>query len=124
MFLLPDIIIPSFGTFLIPTKRSGTNPACCPSPLQHAWFVCAGEEVKAEFFMEELNNGVKLCRLIGVLQDKVAQICPSALSQVSPVQKDTFLLVLVEFSTLFCVLDTSDVCFSLLAAFSHQESCV
>uniref|UniRef100_A0A3Q2YWR7 Growth arrest-specific 2 like 3 n=1 Tax=Hippocampus comes TaxID=109280 RepID=A0A3Q2YWR7_HIPCM len=35
------------------------------------------EEVRAEFFMEELNNGVKLCQLIGVLQTKIAQSCPS-----------------------------------------------
>lgn len=41
------------------------------------------EEVRAEFFMEELNNGVKLCSLVGVLQTKVAQSCPSALCQVS-----------------------------------------
>ncbi|KAL6117052.1 gas2l3 [Pungitius sinensis] len=37
-----------------------------------------GEEVRAEIFMEELNNGVKLCQLIGVLQTKIAQTCPSA----------------------------------------------
>lgn len=43
----------------------------------------AGEEVRAEFFMEELNNGVKLCKLIGALQAKVAQSCPSALCKVS-----------------------------------------
>lgn len=42
-----------------------------------------GEEVRAEFFMEELNNGVKLCNLIGVLQTKIAQSCPSALGKVS-----------------------------------------
>lgn len=42
-----------------------------------------GEEVRAEFFMEELNNGVKLCELIGALQTKVAQSCPSALCKVS-----------------------------------------
>lgn len=40
--------------------------------------------MRAEFFMEELNNGVKLCRLIGALQSKVAQSCPSALAKVSP----------------------------------------
>lgn len=33
--------------------------------------------------MEELNNGVKLCKLIGALQTKIAQSCPSALCQVS-----------------------------------------
>uniref|UniRef100_A0A3B4XW59 Growth arrest-specific 2 like 3 n=1 Tax=Seriola lalandi dorsalis TaxID=1841481 RepID=A0A3B4XW59_SERLL len=36
-----------------------------------------GVEVRAEFFMEELNNGVKLCQLIGVLQTKIAESCPS-----------------------------------------------
>lgn len=41
------------------------------------------EEVRAQFFMEELNNGVKLCKLIGALQARVAQGCPSALRQVS-----------------------------------------
>ncbi|KAM6895943.1 GAS2-like protein 3 isoform 1-T2 [Lycodopsis pacificus] len=40
-----------------------------------------GEEVRAELFMEELNNGVKLCQLIGVLQTKIAQSCPSALGK-------------------------------------------
>ena len=39
--------------------------------------------MRAEFFMEELNNGVKLCQLIGVLQTKIAQSCPSALCKVS-----------------------------------------
>lgn len=39
--------------------------------------------MRAEFFMEELNNGVKLCELIGVLQTKIAQSCPSALCKVS-----------------------------------------
>lgn len=39
--------------------------------------------MRAEFFMEELNNGVKLCQLIGVLQTKIAQSCPSALGKVS-----------------------------------------
>ncbi|KAK7895988.1 hypothetical protein WMY93_021313 [Mugilogobius chulae] len=43
-----------------------------------------GEHVRAEFFMEELNNGVKLCELIGVLQTKVAQSCPSALTKLFP----------------------------------------
>lgn len=46
-------------------------------------FISPGEEVRAEFFMEELNNGVKLCHLIGVLQTKIAQNCPSTLSKVS-----------------------------------------
>ncbi|XP_046873645.1 GAS2-like protein 3 [Hypomesus transpacificus] len=36
-----------------------------------------GEEVRAENFMEELNNGVKLCQLIGVLQSKIAAGAPS-----------------------------------------------
>lgn len=46
-----------------------------------------GEEVRAEFFMEELNNGVKLCQLIGVLQTKIAQSCPSALGKLFPTRK-------------------------------------
>ena len=45
------------------------------------WF--SGEEVRVEFFMEELNNGVKLCQLIGVLQSKVAESCPAQQSKVS-----------------------------------------
>ncbi|XP_019747321.1 GAS2-like protein 3 [Hippocampus comes] len=45
------------------------------------------EEVRAEFFMEELNNGVKLCQLIGVLQTKIAQSCPSALGKLFPTRK-------------------------------------
>lgn len=40
--------------------------------------VFPGEEVRAELFMEELDNGVKLCQLIGALQTKVAQTCPTA----------------------------------------------
>uniref|UniRef100_A0A3P8U2P5 Growth arrest-specific 2 like 3 n=1 Tax=Amphiprion percula TaxID=161767 RepID=A0A3P8U2P5_AMPPE len=36
------------------------------------------KQLRAEFFMEELNNGVKLCQLIGVLQTKIAQSSPSA----------------------------------------------
>ncbi|XP_008282335.1 GAS2-like protein 3 [Stegastes partitus] len=46
-----------------------------------------GDEVRAEFFMEELNNGVKLCQLIGVLQTKIAQSCPSALGKLFPTRK-------------------------------------
>ncbi|XP_068163055.1 GAS2-like protein 3 [Antennarius striatus] len=46
-----------------------------------------GEEVRAEFFMDELNNGVKLCKLIGVLQTKIAQSCPSALCKLFPTRK-------------------------------------
>uniref|UniRef100_A0A3P8U2M7 Growth arrest-specific 2 like 3 n=1 Tax=Amphiprion percula TaxID=161767 RepID=A0A3P8U2M7_AMPPE len=46
-----------------------------------------GEEVRAEFFMEELNNGVKLCQLIGVLQTKIAQSSPSALGKLFPTRK-------------------------------------
>ncbi|XP_057711973.1 GAS2-like protein 3 [Corythoichthys intestinalis] len=45
------------------------------------------EEVRAEFFMEELNNGVKLCQLIGVLQTKIAQSCPSAIGKLFPTRK-------------------------------------
>ncbi|XP_068573060.1 GAS2-like protein 3 [Cebidichthys violaceus] len=46
-----------------------------------------GEEVRAEFFMEELNNGVKLCQLIGVLQTKIAQSCPSVLCKLFTTRK-------------------------------------
>ncbi|XP_024150469.1 GAS2-like protein 3 isoform X2 [Oryzias melastigma] len=46
-----------------------------------------GEEVRAEFFMEELNNGVRLCQLIGVLQAKVAQSCSPAVSKLFPTRK-------------------------------------
>ncbi|XP_056223966.1 GAS2-like protein 3 [Seriola aureovittata] len=46
-----------------------------------------GVEVRAEFFMEELNNGVKLCQLIGVLQTKIAESCPSALGKLFPTKK-------------------------------------
>uniref|UniRef100_A0A8C2XU73 Growth arrest-specific 2 like 3 n=3 Tax=Cyclopterus lumpus TaxID=8103 RepID=A0A8C2XU73_CYCLU len=46
-----------------------------------------GEEVRAEFFMEELNNGVKLCQLIGVLQTKIAQSCPSELCKLFSTRK-------------------------------------
>ncbi|XP_061618509.1 GAS2-like protein 3 isoform X1 [Phyllopteryx taeniolatus] len=45
------------------------------------------EEVRSEFFMEELNNGVKLCQLIGVLQTKIARGCPSALGKLFPTRK-------------------------------------
>lgn len=47
--------------------------------------VFPGEEVRAEFFMEELNNGVRLCQLIGVLQAKVNQNGPPERSKVSHV---------------------------------------
>lgn len=50
---------------------------CCST------FIFPGEDVRAEFFMEELNNGVKLCQLIGVLQTKIAQSCPTAVCKVS-----------------------------------------
>ncbi|CAJ1054247.1 GAS2-like protein 3 [Xyrichtys novacula] len=46
-----------------------------------------GEEVRAEFFMEELNNGVKLCQLIGVLRTKIAESCPSAVCKLFPTRK-------------------------------------
>lgn len=35
--------------------------------------VFTDEQVKAERFMEELDNGAKLCRLVGVLQSKIPQ---------------------------------------------------
>ncbi|KAF7701852.1 GAS2-like protein 3 [Silurus meridionalis] len=34
-----------------------------------------GEEIRAEHFMDELNNGVKLCRLAEILQSKIPQSC-------------------------------------------------
>ncbi|XP_043963871.1 GAS2-like protein 3 [Gambusia affinis] len=46
-----------------------------------------GEEVRAELFMEELDNGVKLCQLIGALQTKVAQTCPTAPPKLFPTRK-------------------------------------
>ncbi|XP_056132220.1 GAS2-like protein 3 [Lampris incognitus] len=46
-----------------------------------------GEEVRTEFFMEELNNGVKLCQLIGVLQSRIAQSCPTELNKLFPMRK-------------------------------------
>ncbi|XP_028307132.1 GAS2-like protein 3 [Gouania willdenowi] len=46
-----------------------------------------GVEVRAEFFMEELNNGVKLCQLIGVLQTKITESCPVALSKLFPTRR-------------------------------------
>uniref|UniRef100_A0A8B9KB52 Growth arrest-specific 2 like 3 n=1 Tax=Astyanax mexicanus TaxID=7994 RepID=A0A8B9KB52_ASTMX len=42
-----------------------------------------GEEVRAEHFMEELNNGAKLCRLVGILQSKIPEDCLSDKKQVS-----------------------------------------
>uniref|UniRef100_A0A8C8A607 Growth arrest-specific 2 like 3 n=1 Tax=Oryzias sinensis TaxID=183150 RepID=A0A8C8A607_9TELE len=47
-----------------------------------------GEDVRAEFFMEELNNGVRLCQLIGVLQAKVNQTASPARSKVRLLHKD------------------------------------
>ncbi|CAL1568749.1 unnamed protein product [Knipowitschia caucasica] len=43
-----------------------------------------GEHVRVELFMEELNSGVKLCKLVRVLQTKVAESCPSALAKLFP----------------------------------------
>lgn len=43
-----------------------------------------GTHVRAEFFMDELNNGVKLCELIRVLQNKVSESCPAALLTLFP----------------------------------------
>ncbi|XP_060770314.1 GAS2-like protein 3 isoform X2 [Neoarius graeffei] len=34
-----------------------------------------GEEMSAEHFMEELNNGIKLCRLAEILQSKIPKDC-------------------------------------------------
>ncbi|XP_066561556.1 GAS2-like protein 3 [Amia ocellicauda] len=46
-----------------------------------------GEEVKAERFMEELDNGVRLCQLIGVLQNKVSECCHSDKWKLFPMKK-------------------------------------
>ncbi|XP_030621839.1 GAS2-like protein 3 [Chanos chanos] len=48
-----------------------------------------GEEVQVEHFMEELNNGVKLCRLVGVLQSKILESCHSNKGQF-PMKKVVF----------------------------------
>ncbi|KAI1883869.1 hypothetical protein AGOR_G00236470 [Albula goreensis] len=46
-----------------------------------------GEMVQVEHFMEELNNGVKLCQLATVLQSKVAQNCPSERWECFPMKR-------------------------------------
>lgn len=83
------------GFDLKKVKLNGTNllkdSLCVCACAFHSIFLNVfflGEEVRAEFFMEELNNGVKLCQLIGVLQTKIAQSCPSALSKVSQNSSD------------------------------------
>ncbi|KAG9280696.1 GAS2-like protein 3 [Astyanax mexicanus] len=48
-----------------------------------------GEEVRAEHFMEELNNGAKLCRLVGILQSKIPEDCLSDKKQF-PMKKVAF----------------------------------
>lgn len=69
-----------------------------PSPR----LLSPGEEVRAEFFMEELNNGVKLCELIGALQAKVALSCPSALCKVSQLRARVHLVMYCCFPILHC----------------------
>lgn len=49
-----------------------------------------GDEVRPEHFMEELHNGVKLCRLIGALQAKISQSCPLDKWQHFPMKKVPF----------------------------------
>ncbi|KAM9401951.1 uncharacterized protein ACWYII_029302 isoform 1-T2 [Salvelinus alpinus] len=46
-----------------------------------------GEEVRAESFMAELNNGVKLCRLIGALQSRISQSGASDMGKLFPMKK-------------------------------------
>ncbi|XP_023664804.2 GAS2-like protein 3 isoform X1 [Paramormyrops kingsleyae] len=46
-----------------------------------------GEEVRTERFMEDLDNGVRLCRLVSVLQDKIRESCRSDKWQHIPMQK-------------------------------------
>ncbi|KAL0962966.1 hypothetical protein UPYG_G00347780 [Umbra pygmaea] len=48
-----------------------------------------GEEVRAEFFMEELNNGVKLCQLIGALQTRISESGASSMGKPFPMKKVT-----------------------------------
>ncbi|XP_066524541.1 GAS2-like protein 3 isoform X2 [Hoplias malabaricus] len=48
-----------------------------------------GEDVRAEHFMDELDNGVKLCRLVGILQSKIPPDCLSDKKQF-PMKKVTF----------------------------------
>ncbi|KAJ8007140.1 hypothetical protein DPEC_G00114460 [Dallia pectoralis] len=46
-----------------------------------------GEEVRAEFFMDELNNGVKLCQLVGALQSRISHNGPSDMGKMFPMRK-------------------------------------
>eukprot|EP00063_Salmo_salar_P034209 XP_014009044.1 PREDICTED: GAS2-like protein 3 [Salmo salar] len=46
-----------------------------------------GEEVRAESFMAELNNGVKLCQLIGALQSRISQSGASDIGKLFPMKK-------------------------------------
>ncbi|CDQ70842.1 unnamed protein product [Oncorhynchus mykiss] len=46
-----------------------------------------GEEVRAESFMAELNNGVKLCQLIGALQSRISQSGASDMGKLFPMKK-------------------------------------
>ncbi|XP_041727252.2 GAS2-like protein 3 [Coregonus clupeaformis] len=46
-----------------------------------------GDEVRAECFMAELNNGVKLCRLIGALQSRISQSGASDMGKLFPMKK-------------------------------------
>ncbi|XP_053496819.1 GAS2-like protein 3 isoform X2 [Ictalurus furcatus] len=48
-----------------------------------------GDEIRAEHFMEELNNGVKLCRLAEILQSKIPKDCLLDKSR-SPMKKVVF----------------------------------
>ncbi|XP_063073405.1 GAS2-like protein 3 [Engraulis encrasicolus] len=49
-----------------------------------------GDEVHADHFMDELHNGVKLCRLVRELQSRVTQSCPSDKWQDFPMKKVSF----------------------------------
>ncbi|KAB5565965.1 hypothetical protein PHYPO_G00247660 [Pangasianodon hypophthalmus] len=49
-----------------------------------------GEEIRAEHFMEELNNGVKLCRLAEILQSKIPKDCLLDKNQQFPMKKVAF----------------------------------
>ncbi|MCJ8736252.1 hypothetical protein PDJAM_G00256690 [Pangasius djambal] len=49
-----------------------------------------GEEIRAEHFMEELNNGAKLCRLAETLQSKIPKDCLLDKNRQLPMKKVAF----------------------------------
>lgn len=57
--------------------------------FKNFFFPPLGEEVRAEHFMDELDNGVKLCRLAELLQSKIPKECLMDKSRVSRAQSAT-----------------------------------